>query len=173
MIVLRRSSSASGTHRRMRGGLSLLATVTAWCLKQPAAVYAATTCNACWGRGLGAELPAGQDPEYRPGSDSSDRACPPEKPFVSGSTDACGCMDPYHGKVCNEQTCCREQYECYGNCGDYTDLYIFLAVVAIALVGFGVRIICRRRRDEHTKAGLQATAAQEARQPIKSETTSP
>jgi hypothetical protein len=44
-------------------------------------------------------------------------------------------MDPYHGKVCSESRCCVAEYECYGNCGDYSEMYIFLAVVLALVVG--------------------------------------
>ena len=47
-------------------------------------------------------------------------------------------MKPYHGKVCSQSRCCVSTYECYGNCGDYTELYIFLVVVAVVLALCGL-----------------------------------
>ena len=76
-------------------------------------------------------IPSDANPNYVPGKvpGEGDHKCPKSLPFVIGDTASCGCMDQYHGKVCSEHKCCSATYECYGNCGDYTDLYIFLAVV--------------------------------------------
>jgi len=86
-------------------------------------------CNSCWARGPNASLPEGQSPGFLPGRDSGDHVCPSDRPFVSGETMSCGCMDAYHNMVCDENRCCRAEYECYGNCGDYTALYVFLCVL--------------------------------------------
>ena len=54
-------------------------------------------------------------------------------------------MDPYHGKVCSQAHCCRAKYECYGNCGDYGGLYIFLGFAALLLAGIAWRVVRQRR----------------------------
>jgi len=75
-----------------------------------------TTCWNCWH-------------DYS-NTSSTQRMCPESHPYRSGGTASCGCMQPYHNIVCSMQRCCKETLQCYGNCGDYTALYIFLAVVA-------------------------------------------
>jgi hypothetical protein len=114
----------------------------------------ATSCSGCWARGPGAALPAGKDPEYFPGKATGEHTCPGDAPFVSGDTTSCGCMDAYHNKVCSQDKCCRAVYECYGNCGDYTALYIFLAVGSglIAMIGLA-------RKYSGIAAGVTASQA--------------
>ena len=108
-------------------------------------------CSSCWARGPGADLPAGQDPEYRPGSDTAAHTCPADRPFVAGGTDSCGCMAPYHNKVCDESRCCKSEYQCYGNCGDYTGLYIFLGVLGGLIFLCAVAASFRKRREEQVR----------------------
>ena len=93
-----------------------------------------STCSSCWARNPAAKVPADADPEYVPGNENSANVCPSHYPFVSGGTESCGCMEPYHGKVCNAARCCAAKYECYGNCGDYSALYIFLGCLGGVLV---------------------------------------
>ena len=133
--------------RRQRGLLPRLVVVLGvWCGAPTRAEATVMPCSDCWTRGEGAVLPAGQDPEYFPGRASGDRTCPSEQPFVSGETETCGCMKPYHGKVCSERRCCRAKYECYGNCGDFTGLYIFLLVLfGLAVSGFVYQEVKRRQ----------------------------
>lgn len=59
-------------------------------------------------------------------------------PYRSGATASCGCMKPYHGHVCSMEKCCMKTLQCYGNCGDYTALYIFLAAVGVLVVFLGM-----------------------------------
>jgi hypothetical protein len=108
-------------------------------------------CSSCWARGPGADLPAGQDPEYRPGSDTAAHTCPADRPFVAGGADTCGCMAPYHNKVCDESRCCKSEYQCYGNCGDYTGLYIFLGVLGGLIFLCAVATSFRKRRKEQVR----------------------
>ena len=138
---------ASSSSSRRRG---LAVAVLVWCCS--AALSAAPKpCSSCWARGPGADLPAGQDPEYRPGSDTAAHTCPADRPFVAGGTDSCGCMAPYHNKVCDESRCCKSEYQCYGNCGDYTGLYIFLGVLGGLIFLCAVAASFRKRREEQVR----------------------
>mmetsp|Transcript_8203 Transcript_8203/g.13906 ORF Transcript_8203/g.13906 Transcript_8203/m.13906 type:complete len:133 (-) Transcript_8203:296-694(-) len=85
------------------------------------------------------------------------RMCPESKPYVSGQTESCGCMDPYHNKVCTEARCCSVTYECYGNCGDYFAMYIFLGVVVVATI-VGVTIYTIKRKNDFTNQPTTTTA---------------
>jgi len=101
----------------------------------------AYTCNLCWARSPEAVIPGDASTSYIPGLSpgTGDRVCPDELPFVSGMTESLcmdNCIDPYHGKKCSQLKCCRATYECYGNCGDYSALYILFAVLA------GLGVIC-------------------------------
>ena len=60
--------------------------------------------------------------------------CPESVPFVSGSTESCGCMDPYHNKVCTQSRCCSVDEECYGNCGELLGMYIAIGVILGAAI---------------------------------------
>eukprot|EP00928_Gymnodinium_smaydae_P005572 TRINITY_DN11896_c0_g1_i1.p1 TRINITY_DN11896_c0_g1~~TRINITY_DN11896_c0_g1_i1.p1 ORF type:complete len:191 (+),score=23.42 TRINITY_DN11896_c0_g1_i1:74-574(+) len=131
--------------------MGFLVVLGVWCSAPMRAAPVVTTCSRCWARGEGAVLPAGQDPEYFPGRASGGHTCPREKPFVSGGTGSCGCMKNWHNKPCNQQRCCRAKYECYGNCGDVTALYIFL----LCLVGFlglaAIGLACRAKKRRKTQ----------------------
>eukprot|EP01063_Lacrimia_lanifica_P022276 TRINITY_DN2991_c0_g2_i2.p6 TRINITY_DN2991_c0_g2~~TRINITY_DN2991_c0_g2_i2.p6 ORF type:complete len:116 (+),score=2.22 TRINITY_DN2991_c0_g2_i2:47-394(+) len=86
----------------------------------------------------------------------SGRVCPDDKPYVAGSTGNCGCMRPWHGKLCSEQKCCMVEEQCYGNCGDYTALYIFLGVLGGVLVLAFIWLRYQRKKKAGTK-GAQET----------------
>ena len=100
------------------------------------------TCSSCWARNPEAEVPADADPDNVPGNSESSYVCDSDYPFVSGGTETCGCMEPYHGKVCDAERCCVAKYECYGNCGDLSALWIVLGCLGGALLlGFVSRAI--------------------------------
>lgn len=101
-------------------------------------------CQGCWG-------------EY---NSNSTRDCPENLPYVSGDTTSCGCMNPYHGKVCTEQRCCRETYECYGNCGNFDALYIFLGVLGVASIGVGIYYFAKWYMKEKVDAAPQAKSTE-------------
>jgi len=60
-------------------------------------------------------------------------------------------MAPYHNKVCDESRCCKSEYQCYGNCGDYTGLYIFLGVLGGLIFLCAVATSFRKRREEQVR----------------------
>eukprot|EP00756_Hemistasia_phaeocysticola_P047238 Hpha_TRINITY_DN21237_c0_g1::TRINITY_DN21237_c0_g1_i1::g.171604::m.171604 len=80
------------------------------------------------------------------------RMCPEERPYRSGSTFGCGCMESWHGKVCSADRCCRVAHECYGNsCNQLTQTVI---IVTLVLVGFISGIaICFCVRNRKRRAG--------------------
>ena len=63
---------------------------------------------------------------------------------------------------CDAARCCREEYECYGNCGDYTALYIFLTCVAVFVLACGVFRVCRAPRERDTITDLDSSTEPDA-----------
>merc|ERR1719354_474848 len=52
------------------------------------------------------------------------------------------------------QKCCMKTLQCYGNCGDYTALYIFLAVVGVLVVFLGMYYRRRSIQNNELEAPL-------------------